>query len=346
MQRRPLVSVLMSVHNGSRYLRAAIESIRSQTLRDLEFIIVDDASTDDASEICADAASRDPRIIVLTNERRLGLTRSLNRALAVATGTYIARMDGDDISLPSRLERQVAYLEARPGVGLVGSWYSEIDAAGAVTVPLYSFPVEPIIVSWRMAFENPLPHPPIVARRALIAQVGGYDERWETAQDYDLFTRLAPITRLANYPDVLFQWRRHCASMSTTRDADQRHNAARICRSYVSRLIGAEVDAPRIELLWRREPQNVDEAVAFVSTAVDVCRALERDARWSRQERRVLRRYVSRKLVYELTPYAGEPRANRLLGTLALLSPSLVMEMVGRRLAGRTPIRAVRRSVA
>lgn len=322
----------MSVRNGQRYLRAAVDSILAQTLADLEFIIVDDASTDESGRILREYASCDRRVVVLTNHAGLGLTRSLNLALARATGDYLARMDADDISLPCRFERQVAYLNSHPDVGVVGSFYTEIDADDAVLIPVYRFPVEPILVAWRMAFENPLPHPPILARRSVITAVGGYDERWETSQDYDLFTRMAAVTKLANCPEVLFLWRRHRDSVSTSRNQDQRANALSIARAYVSRLLDQSVSPAAIELLWRRQPDGAAEACEFVSLATALCRRILTEPRWRRDERRLLRRTVGRRLVYELTPYLAKPEVWRQVWTLALISPASMFEAAARKL--------------
>ena len=166
----PLVSVVMSVQNGGPYLAAAIESILAQTLGDLEFIVIDDASTDGSGERCREYARDDRRVIVLVNATRLGLTRSLNRGLAVARGVYVARMDADDVSLRHRLERQVAYLEEHRDVGLLGSFYAEIDADGSIRRPVVEFPVEPIVVAWRLAFHNPVGHPTMIVRPAALKQ--------------------------------------------------------------------------------------------------------------------------------------------------------------------------------
>jgi glycosyltransferase involved in cell wall biosynthesis len=327
----PLVSVIMSVHNGGRYLRAAIDSMLVQTLSNFELVIVDDASNDESAQICRDAGRLDSRVVHLTNSDRVGLTASLNRALAVARGQYIARMDADDVSLPQRLERQTTYLAENADIGVVGSFYTEIDEHGHVLVETYRFPKEPIVVCWRMAFENPLPHPPIVARKSLIDAVGGYDERWRTSQDFDLFTRLAAITKLANCPEVLFQWRRHSESVSTSRNLEQWQNAIQISRAYVTQLLGRDIGADDIELLWRRNPRGVSEAARLVETALAVCRAVLAQPRWSDRERRELKSHVSRKLLYELTPYARDSRSWRQLFDVARLCPSLALEVAARR---------------
>jgi len=116
---RPKISVIMSVYNGEKYLREAIESILNQTFRDFEFIIINDGSTDKTSEILS--SYNDPRIVIINNKRNIGLTKSLNKGLKMVKGEYIARQDADDVSLPERLERMVNFLDMNRDVGLLGS---------------------------------------------------------------------------------------------------------------------------------------------------------------------------------------------------------------------------------
>ena len=117
----PRVSVVMSVYNGERYLAEAIDSILGQSMSDLEFIVIDDGSTDGTPRILEKYTARDERVWVVRNERNLGLTRSLNRCLSLARGEYFARQDADDISLPERLALQVQLLDANPHVGAIGT---------------------------------------------------------------------------------------------------------------------------------------------------------------------------------------------------------------------------------
>src|SRR5260370_34687140 len=122
----PPVSVVMSVYNGARFLDQAINSIRAQTYRDFEFIIVDDGSTDETPALLSGHAMADSRIRILSQENR-GLIESLNRGFAAATGTYIARMDADDVAKPYRLEKQLDFLTANPGIALGGVAIEIID---------------------------------------------------------------------------------------------------------------------------------------------------------------------------------------------------------------------------
>ena len=132
----PRITVLTAVYNGARYLAEAIESVLADGFEDFEYVIVDDGSTDATPRILADAAARDPRIVLLRHEPNRGIAAATNRGLAIARGAYIARLDADDISLPGRLAREAAYLDAHPAVALVSMNFDIIDAGGAVLLAL------------------------------------------------------------------------------------------------------------------------------------------------------------------------------------------------------------------
>ena len=209
---RPKVSVVMAVYNGEKYLREAIESILGQTLADLEFIIVDDGSTDRSAEIVK--SYDDPRIRLLVNGSNLGLMRSLNRGLDAARGEYIARMDCDDVSLPERLARQVAFMDSRPEVVASGTWATDMDAEGRVIGP------RQMPVGERMDYEfwkpSPLIHPSAIIRASQLGETR-YDPEAPHAEDYELWLRLKKRHRIDNLPEYLLLYRIHNESV-TLRD--------------------------------------------------------------------------------------------------------------------------------
>jgi glycosyltransferase involved in cell wall biosynthesis len=143
----PRISVVMSVYNGEKYLRQAIESILQQTYTDFEFIIIDDGSTDSSREIIQ--SYDDKRIRLVINEQNIGLTKSLNKGIRLAKGEFIARMDADDISLPQRFEKQVAYLDSHPEVGVLGTYANIIDHRGKIINNII-FPTEHETILWTM----------------------------------------------------------------------------------------------------------------------------------------------------------------------------------------------------
>ncbi len=196
----------MSVFNGARYLREAVESILGQRFRDYEFIIIDDGSTDASREIisCYD----DRRIRLMVNEANLGLPVSLNKGIRSARGEYIARQDADDVSLPDRLELQTAYLDAHPEVALVGCWWERIDEKGRV-FDLASVPTDGPLLLDRMLEGglNPAPHGSMVFRKQASDAVGGYDERFRYTQDFDLWLRMWSHGKVEVLPSCLYELR-------------------------------------------------------------------------------------------------------------------------------------------
>jgi len=202
----PKVSVVMSVYNGEKYLREAIDSILAQTFEDFEFIIINDGSTDGTANILKEFP--DPRIRIFENAKNEGLTRSLIRGCKEAPGKYIARMDADDISYPDRFQKQVEFLNARPEVGLVGSAWYYIDPQGN-TFGEISFPLEHESILEDVGTFNPFIHGSVMFRAAVYNEVGGYREFFQQTQDYDLWLRFAKKTRIANLPDFLYMHRHH-----------------------------------------------------------------------------------------------------------------------------------------
>jgi GT2 family glycosyltransferase len=200
----PKISVVMSVHNGSKYLKDAVESILNQTFQDFEFIIVNDASTDDTEEILKQFD--DSRIKIIKNPENLGLTKSLNIGIKAAKGEYIARMDADDISLPHRFEIQVNFLENNPDYALVGSKFYNIDESGN-TKSLIDVPLDNLSIHETLKKNNCFAHGSIIMKKDAFLTVGGYNEQFKFAQDYDLWLRLAEAYKVANIEEPLYQCR-------------------------------------------------------------------------------------------------------------------------------------------
>ena len=210
----PAVTVLMAVYNGEPFLSQAIASILEQTWRDFEFLIVDDGSTDRTEEVIRGYDDR--RIRLISNDRNLGLPRTLNRGLGLATGTFVARQDADDIAEPDRLARQIAFCAAHPDVALVGTWYREIDEAG-VAGPTLTLPRDHTAICWDLLFYCPFVHSAALWRREVVRErVGPYDESLAYAQDYQLWQRIADRLPVANIALPLVRVRAHPGSMTAT----------------------------------------------------------------------------------------------------------------------------------
>jgi hypothetical protein len=236
----------MAVYNGARHLHEAIESTLGQTYGDFEFIIVDDGSTDNSRDIVASYA--DHRIRLLTNERNLGLTLSLNRGLDASTGELVARQDADDVSEPERLARQVAYLERERDIAVLGTWYTKIDLDGR-QIGERRLPCAPVDIRWAMLFHCPLIHSAVVFRRsALAATTGFYDEAFVYAQDYDLWSRAAGRLLLANVGERLVRLRISPTSMTATY-GERTLEGPRISLRNIAALLGTDEAPSRYDQL-------------------------------------------------------------------------------------------------
>lgn len=220
----PAVSVLMSVYNGLPWVRDAVASVLAQTAGDLELIVIDDGSTDGTAD--ALAAVGDSRVRVVRQARQ-GLTRSLNGGLGLCRAPLVARLDADDVALPERLARQRAFLDTHPEVGLLGTAAREEDAAGRAR-PVVTPPLDDAAIRRALIRANPFVHSSIVVRRHLLERAGGYDPRLAVAQDYDLWMRLAGVTRLANLPEALVVRRLLAGRVSAERDAERLRTEARV----------------------------------------------------------------------------------------------------------------------
>lgn len=209
-----VVSVLLPVHNGERYLRSSIESILRQTYKQIQLLVIDDGSTDRSRTIVNDFAAEDGRITLCPNGSNLGLIGSLNKGLGLATGEFVARQDADDISCPSRVERQIQFLQAHPEVGIIGSAMDCIDEKNR---PLGHFrhPESDAAIRFGMLFDNVFIHTSVMFRRELLKRHElSYDPAFKHAEDYDLWTRILEITKGHNLEEALVQYRIHSDNVS------------------------------------------------------------------------------------------------------------------------------------
>jgi hypothetical protein len=201
----PVLSVLMAVYNGEKYIRESIDSVLSQDFEAFEFVIVDDGSTDGTASIIKGYG--DPRIVYVRNETNLGQTRSLNVALARARGSLLCRIDADDVFLPGKLRRQFDFMEAHPEIAVCGTAAMRIDAEGE-QVTINRLPSEPLDIRFRVFRTVPVIHVSVIMRKEAIFGVGGYPERYRYAADFALWSELMRRSqRITNLPDVLVQYR-------------------------------------------------------------------------------------------------------------------------------------------
>jgi glycosyltransferase involved in cell wall biosynthesis len=223
----PSISVCMPVYNAERYLAEAVESILGQTFGDFEFLIIDDGSTDGSHDILRRYAASDPRLRVVSRPNT-GYLIALNEMLASARGEFVARMDADDVALPERFERQAAYLRSHPEVLAVGTRILLIDPEGAPLTEMCTLQTHDDIDRSHLEARMGICHPSVMARAEVLRKVGGYRPEYYTAEDMDLWLRLAEIGRLANLPEVLLKYRQHLQSIGYAQRAKQEEIVWRI----------------------------------------------------------------------------------------------------------------------
>lgn len=205
----------MPVYNCELYVKDAVESILNQTFPDFELIIIDDRSTDSTIKIIK--SYKDSRIKLIEKEQNTGLTNSLIHGVLIAKGEYIARMDGDDISLPERFQKQVSFLESNPKIILCGS---AVEIIGKNYISKY--PSNHDMIKIQLCFNASFYHPTIMARRQVLVE-NNYNKDCEPAEDYELWTRIVTIGELANLDEVLVHYRIHdCQTSSVRREEQER----------------------------------------------------------------------------------------------------------------------------
>lgn len=214
MKDAPSITVLMTVFNAGRFLDPAIRSIVMQTFRNWEFLIVDDASTDGSIEIAHAWAERDERICLIRNAVNKGQTPCLNQGLAEARGRWVARQDADDLSHPTRLSEQFQFVTMHPEVALLGTCGRIINEQDRLE-GLLDDPLTAAAADWTAPFLNPFTHTSVLFRTTVVRdELGGYDEGFRIAQDYDLWTRVMACHPVANHPQRLVCYRHLEGSLS------------------------------------------------------------------------------------------------------------------------------------
>lgn len=223
----PLISVVLPVYNGGKYIAEALESILSQTFSDYELIVIDDGSTDDTYRILQEYQAKDYRVCVVSRENR-GLIATLNEGVALARGTWLARMDSDDVALPCRFERQLEELETT-GADICGSW---VQRFGTLDKRVVRFQQSDEAIKMEMLFSTPFAHPSVMMRTSMIKRLQ-YDPAWKTAEDYDLWERaIEDGYSMTNVPEILLRYRVHAEQVSTQFQNIQRMKTQEIRRRY------------------------------------------------------------------------------------------------------------------
>jgi glycosyltransferase involved in cell wall biosynthesis len=281
----PRVSVLLPVWNGEAFLEQAMESVLQQTFSSFELILIDDGSTDRTAAIAEEFAFRDTRVRVL-RRRHEGFSATLNAGIAAARGEYVARMDADDISVPDRLQKQVAYLDVHPACVAVGAWIEVVNEAGRHVGLKTLVTTHDEISAALLRGVSPMAHPTVVARRDTLRAVGGYDARCYPSEDLDLWFRLGESGELANLGEALLKHRRHKAAIGVREREKMKAMAVAICndarikrglrpRRGTHILAGIDADAlyhfecARTALIAGSRPTALHHAVATIAAEPD-----------------------------------------------------------------------------
>ena len=259
----PLISVLMPVYNGEKYLAEAIESILNQTFRDFELIAIDDASTDSTWKIINSYA--DSRLIKLQNEKNLGVNATTNRGIQQARGEFIVKADADDVSYPDRFERQVNFFQNHPEIGVVAGSIQRINAdgekIGTPTIPIQ----EPYLIKFWLTFESVLNQPAVMMRKAILNQVGNYDPNYRAGGDYELWTRLANATLIANLAGPLVYYRVHGQSITFTLTGSQKNTHLLVCQHQIERLTRHLYSEDSLLPLFTKDPLSASQTRKLIA---------------------------------------------------------------------------------
>lgn len=200
-----LVSIVLATYNGSSTLPEAVRSIYEQSYKKWELIVIDDCSSENICK-ALDAYTHDPRIKIYRNEKNIGLARSLNRAIDLSSGAYIARMDDDDVSERERIEKQLGFMSNNPEVDVLGSG-ATLVSPNLEDISIKLMPERHEDIKRDIYKYSPLIHPTVMMRRSFIRKFGGYNETMRRKEDYELWGRTILLARFHNLQEPLLKYR-------------------------------------------------------------------------------------------------------------------------------------------
>lgn len=300
METKPLITVLMPVYNGEKFLHESIESILSQTYTDFKFIIINDGSTDSTEEIILSYS--DKRIQYVKNEKNLNLIHTLNKGLSLVGTKYVARMDADDISLPERLERQVQYMETHPEIGILGTWCKSL---GNKEDCIIKYQTEHSVICYRQLFQIQLVHPTCMMRMDILQSLPVvYDESFLHAEDYELFTRLSHLTKLANLQEVLHLYRKHENAVSVLYNKVQLETSIRVIQREFS-LLGVEATEGQVKTF---KQLNYQDYSSIQTSTNEIMSLLENILNANEQSLYIERNYMKKQLSHIWFSYCYETK--------------------------------------
>lgn len=254
----PLVSVIIPCYNAEKYVKEAIHSIVNQIYKNLEIILIDDGSEDSTFSICEEIKTIDNRIKLIKNEQNLGLIKTLNKGIKLASGEYIARMDADDVSHLERIEKQIAFFTKNPTIGVIGTNAVAIDLNGKqLKTKETAIYCQSNTISFSCLFSQPLVHGSVMAKSSILKS-NPYSLDFKHSEDFELWNRLvAQGVKIANLNNRLYYYRNNPNGVSNQHTAEQNLNHNRASKKYIKERFNYELDLSTIELLNNRPSQKV-----------------------------------------------------------------------------------------
>jgi glycosyltransferase involved in cell wall biosynthesis len=265
--RNPKLSVVLPAFNAEKTIGRAIESVLQQKYYDFELIVIDDGSTDETGRRIE--AFRDARIRVHRFEKNKGLIAGLNKGLELARGHYIARQDADDQSVPQRFARQVVALDKNLNLGVVGSCMRLRNSENRLC-GVYSYPSKPALAKWQVLFKTPVAHSTVMLRRSVIERVGGYDQSYKFAEDYELWTRISEVSSILSLKEKLVYYNIGNGGVSEKNRVAQDEIHTAISSQNIEKLTGKQLDSNivrAISLSVDRYKEKVEAVVVEQSIA-------------------------------------------------------------------------------
>lgn len=227
-----LVTVLLPVYNGEKYLAQSLNGVLGQSYPELEILVLNDGSTDGSRAIASNYAARDPRIKIIDFKENVGLIRVLNEGIHASSGEYLARIDSDDEWIdPDKIKKQVDYLENNPDCALVGTNAVVIDADGKI-VGKFEYAESDENIRKKILIKNQFVHSAVVMRKNAVLQCGAYDKEDQYAEDYGLWLRLGCKYKFANLPFAGVKYRLNPKGETSTRNRVQVLNSFKLILKY------------------------------------------------------------------------------------------------------------------
>lgn len=245
---KPLVSVLIPCYNVEKYIEESINSILSQTYTNLEVIAIDDCSTDNTRKILQQLAEKDSRITIVRNTENLKLIATLNKGIALCKGDYIARMDADDISLPTRIEKEVDFLEKHQDHDIVSVQFYAFHSDNPAKRDLHHSPTHDAELRAYMLFRSGICHPAVLMRKRVFSELGlKFEQEYLHVEDYALWSEALYKTKIANLSEPLLLYRVHKQQVSSLNEDLQTENKKKVFKIHC-RHLGLPTDDDFIDI--------------------------------------------------------------------------------------------------